>query len=255
MLIGGMSQVTGILPISKIDTSELQPLIADYNKDEIRQTLGIEWDTLVGRPTLGSLALKNSIDLSTTEVTGIIPIKSIGQLNFSRISNVPNYVMTSDYNTRLAPIETKLTGYDTSFTSKLLTLNLGTGNQPNALVINASLSAVSGNSILLMNNASSSTQWGLYHAGSAGTGGLPNGSLGFYNFTLASHILQLRSDGQIAINTATDSTSTTSGAFTIAGGAGIAKKLYQTTASCESYKFVWCNTNATKFDNDWRHYD
>ncbi|KAI9096484.1 hypothetical protein DFS34DRAFT_142442 [Phlyctochytrium arcticum] len=71
------TEVTGILPISKIDTSELQPLIADYNKDEIRQTLGIEWDTLVGRPTLGSLALKNSIDLSTTEVTGIIPISKV----------------------------------------------------------------------------------------------------------------------------------------------------------------------------------
>ncbi|KAI9103129.1 hypothetical protein DFS34DRAFT_353601 [Phlyctochytrium arcticum] len=77
-----------------------------------------------------------------------------------------------------------------------------------------------------MNNASSSTQWGLYHAGQNGTGGLSNGSLGFYNFALSSHILQLRSDGQIAINTATDSTSTTSGCFTVAGGAGIAKKLY-----------------------------
>ncbi|KAI9092389.1 hypothetical protein DFS34DRAFT_633260 [Phlyctochytrium arcticum] len=50
-----------------------------------------------------------------------------------------------------------------------------------------------------MNNATSNCQWGMYHAGQNGTGGLPNGSLGFYNFNLSSHILQLRPDGNVHV--------------------------------------------------------
>ncbi|KAI9103348.1 hypothetical protein DFS34DRAFT_364952 [Phlyctochytrium arcticum] len=209
--------VTGVLPVSKIDTSTLQERIGDYNKDELRQTLGIEWETLVGRPTLGGLALMNNVNLSTSDVSG--------NLDFARISNTPSYVLNSIYDTRITPIETKLTGYDTSITTKLLTLNLGTGNQPLGITINAPSSATSGNAILSMNNASSSTQWGLYHAGSAGTGGLGNGSLGFYSFSLSSHILQLKGDGQVAITTPTDSASSTSGALTVAGGVGVGKFL------------------------------
>ncbi|KAI9103472.1 hypothetical protein DFS34DRAFT_608844 [Phlyctochytrium arcticum] len=187
------SEVSGILPVNKVNTTTLQPLITSDISDEINLTLAIEWNTLAGRPTLGSLALKNTVDLSTSDV--------IGNLDFARISDTPSYVLNSNYNTRITPIETKLTGYDTSITSKLLTLNLGTGNQPLGITINAPSSALSGNGVLSMNNASSSTQWGLHHAGQNG-------------------------DGQIAGSTATDSTSTTSGALTIAGGASIAKNLY-----------------------------
>ncbi|KAI9095760.1 hypothetical protein DFS34DRAFT_650996 [Phlyctochytrium arcticum] len=248
--------VVNILPISKLDTSTLQTLITSANASQIKTTLGlspsatsgtIEYANILNKPTFGALSLKNSVDLSTSD--------SIGNLDFARISNTPSYVLTSNFDSRITPIETKLTGFDSSITSKLLTLNLGTGSQPSGIVINAPSSAVNGNAVINMNNASSSCNWGLYHSGQNGTAGLLNGSLGFYNFTLSSHILQLRPEGSVIITTTTDSASATSGALTVAGGVSIAKKLYvgndliiggsslSTNITTNSYLYVKGNSN------------
>ncbi|KAI9095480.1 hypothetical protein DFS34DRAFT_175477 [Phlyctochytrium arcticum] len=54
-----------------------------------------------------------------------------------------------------------------TISSKVLTLNLGAGNKPNAITVNAPSTATAGNAIISMNNASSSCQWGIYHAGQA----------------------------------------------------------------------------------------
>ncbi|KAI9093152.1 hypothetical protein DFS34DRAFT_631791, partial [Phlyctochytrium arcticum] len=201
-----------------IDTQQalLESLDTNLNinyQTKISDTNKIPYSLVSGTPDL-SVYLNRSTDLSN--------------INANIATKVNQSVYDTDktsLNNRFVPIETKLSGYDNLVTSKQFTLNVGAGNQPNSIIVNAPSTATAGNGILLMNNAASSTQWGLYHAGSTGTQNLSNGSIGFYNFTLASHILQLRPDGQVSVTTVTDATSTTTGAMRIHGGLGVAKKV------------------------------
>ncbi|KAI9103459.1 hypothetical protein DFS34DRAFT_366708 [Phlyctochytrium arcticum] len=80
------SLVTGVLPISKVDTSTLQPLITSGNATSIKTTLGlsstassgvIDWPDITGKPTFGSLSGKNNIDLASGDVTGVLPIAKV----------------------------------------------------------------------------------------------------------------------------------------------------------------------------------
>ncbi|KAI9088162.1 hypothetical protein DFS34DRAFT_640929 [Phlyctochytrium arcticum] len=75
--------VTGVLPIAKVDTTTLQPLITSANAASIRTTLG-----------LSSTATSGMIDYANVT-------DAIGNLDFSRLSNVPSYVSQAVYYDRI----------------------------------------------------------------------------------------------------------------------------------------------------------
>jgi len=116
--------------------------------------------------------------------------------------------------------------------AKTLFLGAGSGGpQPVAIGISAPATAINAACVLLIQNAASSNNWGIYHAGSAGTANLANGSLGFYSYTAGFHSFQLKQDGTVFCASTTDSTSTTTGALQVAGGIGLKKSLVIGTAS------------------------
>ncbi|KAI9102758.1 hypothetical protein DFS34DRAFT_409124 [Phlyctochytrium arcticum] len=101
------ADVTGILPIAKVDTNTLQPIITSANAASIRATLGlsstassgiVDWSKITNIPPFGLLSVKNAVDLSTSE--------TIGNLDFTRIANVPSYVSQSVYYDRINQLGT-----------------------------------------------------------------------------------------------------------------------------------------------------
>ncbi|KAI9103418.1 hypothetical protein DFS34DRAFT_671926 [Phlyctochytrium arcticum] len=125
--------VVNILPISKLDTTTLQPLITSASAASIKTILGlsstassgtIEYANILNKPSFGSLALKNTVDLSTSDICGILPI---GNVNVSTLQplNITLTTLSSSnmliFGTNIAPptltprsIGTKIVRYPNS---------------------------------------------------------------------------------------------------------------------------------------------
>ncbi|KAI9092388.1 hypothetical protein DFS34DRAFT_688172, partial [Phlyctochytrium arcticum] len=77
--------VNGILPIANVNTSTLQPIITSSNAASIKATLGLSSSASTGQIDYANILNKPAFD-------------------FARIINVPSYVLTSEYNTRISQL-------------------------------------------------------------------------------------------------------------------------------------------------------
>ncbi|KAI9101365.1 hypothetical protein DFS34DRAFT_693050, partial [Phlyctochytrium arcticum] len=258
------ADVTGILPIAKVDTNTLQPIITSANAASIRATLGlsstassgiVDWSKITNIPPFGLLSVKNAVDLSTSE--------TIGNLDFTRIANVPSYVSQSVYYDRINQLGTlvnksviDLSTNDVANILPAIKVDLSS-RQP----LDTTLSALSmaspsiSKSLTLTNSISGSNSPNLTLLGAGGSlnsvsiqmspwSGRPGGIRTKIaaiddNVGGARLSLQAASGGDstplteflsgtsssVIIPITTDSTSSTSGALQVRGGARIAKSL------------------------------
>ncbi|KAI9093137.1 hypothetical protein DFS34DRAFT_652721 [Phlyctochytrium arcticum] len=256
------ADVTGILPIAKVDTNTLQPIVTSANAASIRATLGlsstassgiVDWSKITNIPPFGLLSVKNAVDLSTSE--------TIGNLDFTRIANVPSYVSQSVYYDRVNQLGTlanksviDLSTNDVANILPAIKVDLSS-RQP----LDTTLSALStaspsiSKSLTLTNSISGSNSHNLTLLGAGGSlnsvsiqmspwSGRPGGISTKIaaiddNVGGARLSLQAASGGDstplteflsgtsssVIIPITTDSTSSTSGALQVRGGASIAK--------------------------------
>ena len=112
-----------------------------------------------------------------------------------------------------------------------LTVGINATNvQPIAIGISAPSSATAATCLIDSQNTASNTRWGLFHAASAGTANLTNGSLGFYSYTAGAHVVQIKPNGDL-VTTASLTIGDTHGIRLAAADGAVITKSFDTFSS------------------------